>query len=68
VDAMPRGGTQTPTLRRRTTGGRRWPKCSSIGVQPPGGRGLSYISSDGYDAYIQPMSEQVKAVTPYPLW
>jgi hypothetical protein len=29
---------------------------------------LPRVSSDGYDAYTQPLSEQVRAVTVYPLW
>ena len=29
---------------------------------------LPRVSSDGYDAYTQPLCEQVKAVTLYPLW
>jgi transposase-like protein len=29
---------------------------------------LPRVSSDGYDAYTQPLSEQVKAVTLHPLW
>jgi hypothetical protein len=29
---------------------------------------LPRVSSDGYDAYTRPVSEQVKAVTLYPLW
>lgn len=29
---------------------------------------LPRVSSDGYDAYTQPLSEQVRAVTLYPLW
>jgi IS1 family transposase len=29
---------------------------------------LPRISSDGYDAYTKPLSEQVRAVTLYPLW
>jgi len=29
---------------------------------------LPRVSSDGYDAYTQPLSEQVKALTLYPLW
>ena len=29
---------------------------------------LPRVSSDGYDAYTQPLSEQVKAITLYPLW
>lgn len=29
---------------------------------------LPRVSSDGYDAYMEPLSEQVKAITLYPLW
>jgi len=29
---------------------------------------LPRVSSDGYDAYTQPLAEQVRAVTLYPLW
>lgn len=29
---------------------------------------LPRVSSDGYDAYTQPLSEQVRALTVYPLW
>jgi hypothetical protein len=29
---------------------------------------LPRVSSDGYDAYAQPLTEQVKALTLYPLW
>src|SRR5215218_74842 len=29
---------------------------------------LPRVSSDGYDAYTKPLSEQVRAVTLYPLW
>jgi hypothetical protein len=29
---------------------------------------LPHISSDGYDAYTQPLSEQIRALTVYPLW
>lgn len=29
---------------------------------------LPRVSSDGYDAYTKPLSEQVRAVTVYPLW
>lgn len=31
-------------------------------------RCLPRVSSDGYDAYTRPLSEQVRAITVYPLW
>ena len=50
----------------RTTGAAEMLVNQSFDRLAPGC--LPRVSSDGYDAYTQPLSEQVRAVTVYPLW